>query len=322
MRGLVVVLLALTFTACATNRSALEPPDPAAACTPARPAGPMPAEALASRLGLGYRDATSHVLLADDMTRVRIWKDSNELSVGGETVRMKDRTRRRGRSLMVPSSMVSYVETKVGQQRRKLRAPIHRRPVRAAYTPPTLPEPKPASPKDAARKPIPPEPPVVAPTPKAEPGWEPRVDSRVWQWIVIHHSDDRSGDLAKYDRIHRETNGWDECGYHFVIGNGSQSGDGQIEVGSRWFKQKHGAHCKTADNCFNDHGVGICLVGDFETCGRPTSAQMDALVKLCNWLLQRFSIPPQNVVGHSDCKATACPGKHFPWAELRHRLTQ
>ena len=63
---------------------------------------------------------------------------------------------------------------------------------------------------------------------------------------------------------HRRDNQWDELGYHFVIGNGTHTGDGQVEVGSRWGKQKHGAHCKTPDNYYNDHGIGICLVGNFE----------------------------------------------------------
>jgi 5-methylcytosine-specific restriction endonuclease McrA len=36
-----------------------------------------------------------------------------------------------------------------------------------------------------------------------------------------------------FDRSHRDK-GWDELGYHFVIGNGTSSGDGVVEVGTRW----------------------------------------------------------------------------------------
>lgn len=338
MRGFLAALLALVLVGCATNREALQPVDPAVAQrsvaqrsvayrpvarrtkpTPPPATGPLPAQTLAHRLGLSYRDETSHVLLADELSRVRIWKDSNELSVGGQTVRLGDRTKRRGRSLIVPTTMVSYVQNKVGEQRSRC-APSPRRPrqrvVMPTCVPPRLPEPKPAV--DVKRKPL-----HVAPPrglPGADPSWTPRVCERKWRWIVLHHSDDRSGNLAKYDRIHRETNHWDECGYHFVIGNGSASGDGAVEVGSRWFKQKHGAHAKTADNRFNDFGVGICLVGDFESDGPPTKAQMDATVRLCRWLMAKYRIPLTDVVGHCDCKATACPGKFFPWAELRERL--
>ena len=30
-----------------------------------------------------------------------------------------------------------------------------------------------------------------------------------------------------------QAKGWDELGYHFVIGNGTDTRDGQVEVGSR-----------------------------------------------------------------------------------------
>jgi hypothetical protein len=146
------------------------------------------------------------------------------------------------------------------------------------------------------------------------------VTERRWKWIVIHHSDDRSGNAAKYHAQHL-AQGWENgLGYNFVIGNGTLSGDGEIEVGSRWVRQIQGAHTKTDDNCFNEEGIGICLVGDFENGGRPTAAQMAALSRLCLWLMDRYDIPLENVRGHCDCKPTACPGRHFPWAELRSRL--
>ena len=326
MRGFLGALLALALVGCATNREALQPVDATPAYrtvtrrpTPPPATGPLPAQTLAHRLGLSYRDASSHVLLADEVTRVRIWKDSDELSVGGETVHLGDRTKRHGRSLIVPTTMVSYVQTKVGEQRSRYAQPT-RRTRRRALKPlviPELPEPKPAV--DVRRKPAPLTPPRAAAL-ASDPAWTPCVCENKWRWIVLHHSDDRSGNLAKYDRIHRETNKWDECGYHFVIGNGQGSGDGLVEVGSRWFKQKHGAHAKTPDNRFNDYGIGICLVGDFESDGPPTRAQMDATVRLCRWLMARYRISADEVMGHCDCKATACPGKHFPWAELRQRL--
>lgn len=328
MRGLCAALLALALVGCATNREALQPVDPTAYArpiavrqpTPPPATGPLPAQTLARRLGLSYRDANSHVLLADEVTRVRIWKDSDELSVGGETVRLGKRTKRQGRSLIVPTNMVSYVQTKVVEQRSRYAQPrrrSQRRAVSPAVVPPRLPEPKPVV--APTRKPLAVDPPCVEPG--ADPAWAPCGCARKWRWVVIHHSDDKSGNYAKYDRIHRETNGWDECGYHFVIGNGRGACDGLVEIGSRWVKQKHGAHAKTPDNRFNDFGVGICLVGDFESDGPPTKAQMDALVRLCRWLVARYGIRPEDVVGHCDCKATACPGQYFPWAELRQRLS-
>src|SRR4051812_3753672 len=60
--------------------------------------------------------------------------------------------------------------------------------------------------------------------------WLIHVPANQWQYIVIHHSATPSGSAAAFDRMHR-AKGWDELGYHFVIGNGTMSGDGQIEVG-------------------------------------------------------------------------------------------
>ena len=154
--------------------------------------------------------------------------------------------------------------------------------------------------------------------------WVPPTTERKWRWIVIHHSDDLRGNVAKYDDYHRNEKRWEHgCGYHFVIGNGTLSGDGEVEVGPRWPRQLHGAHAKTPDNRFNDFGVGICLVGKFnDGAGRPSRAQMDSLVRLVRWLQARYDIDVDRVHGHCDCCVTDCPGKNFPWAELKRRIAR
>lgn len=145
--------------------------------------------------------------------------------------------------------------------------------------------------------------------------WTPAASPRAWKWIVIHHSATPAGSAKSFDRMHREK-GWDELGYHFVIGNGTESGDGQVEVGQRWTKQKWGAHAKTADNLYNDYGIGICLVGNFDI-EKPTPAQMRALAKLTAYLMQTYKVPPSRVLGHSDTKPTDCPGRNMSIATVR-----
>ena len=139
-----------------------------------------------------------------------------------------------------------------------------------------------------------------------------------WQHIVLHHSATSGGNAAIFDRHHRRK-GRDELGYHFVIGNGELSGDGEIERGRRWASQKHGAHA--GNERFNRQGIGICLVGDFEAGDEVTDAQFDALVMLCACLMRNHGIPPSNVVRHSDVKATQCPGSGFPFDALMRELT-
>ncbi|CAN5587066.1 hypothetical protein BH10PLA1_BH10PLA1_04950 [soil metagenome] len=150
-------------------------------------------------------------------------------------------------------------------------------------------------------------------------GWVPAAPARPWRWIVIHHSDTPTGSAAKFDAAHK-AKGWDELGYHFVIGNGTETGDGQVEVGPRWPKQKWGAHAKTPDNRFNDYGIGICLVGNFmET--RPTQAQMQSLAKLTAYLMKTYKISPDRVIGHRDTKSTECPGKNMNLDTVRRMAT-
>lgn len=150
--------------------------------------------------------------------------------------------------------------------------------------------------------------------------WVPMVRANAWRWIVIHHSATPAGGAAAFDKMHR-AKGWDELGYHFVIGNGTDTGDGQIEVGSRWPKQKWGAHAKTDDNRYNNFGIGICLVGNFDV-DRPTAAQMRSLSRLVAYLEKTYRIPADRVLGHGDTKPTDCPGKHCSLAEVRRLAAQ
>jgi len=152
--------------------------------------------------------------------------------------------------------------------------------------------------------------------------WIPDANApyREWKWIVIHHSATPTGSAAVFDKMHRDK-GWDELGYDFVIGNGSQSGDGQVEVGPRWPIQKHGAHTKTPDNRYNEHGIGICLVGNFEETD-PTPAQMRSLAKLVGYLMRTYKIAPEDIIRHGQAKPTECPGKNLNILLVRRMAEQ
>ena len=130
-----------------------------------------------------------------------------------------------------------------------------------------------------------------------------------WHYIVIHHSATDSGGAKQFDEWHKKHNGWEGLGYHFVIGNGTGSGDGAVEVGYRWREQKRGAHA--GSDLYNTQGVGICLVGDF-TKTRPTAAQMRSLARLTNFLSRYCGVPRDRFRLHGDVRSTACPGPLFP----------
>ena len=172
-------------------------------------------------------------------------------------------------------------------------------------------------------------PPIVVAPPKPLPApqlggipadWVPPVSRNNWYWIVVHHSATPTGGAAAFDKMHK-AKGWDELGYHFVIGNGTDTPDGKIEVGPRWPKQKWGAHDKTPGNQFNEHGIGICLVGNFDLT-RPSPAQMKSLEKLVAYLMRTYRISPDHVLGHGETKATECPGRYMNVAAVRRACAQ
>ncbi|HUU23546.1 MAG TPA: peptidoglycan recognition family protein [Phycisphaerae bacterium] len=154
-------------------------------------------------------------------------------------------------------------------------------------------------------------------------GWIPAAAARQWKWIVLHHSASDGGSAELFDQWHRQR-GWDELGYHFVITNGHGGGDGRVEVGGRWTKQKWGAHCKVPGNAYNDQGIGICLVGDFQD-HPPSAAQLASLGRLVEFLCARYDIDPDDVIGHRDAPGTRteCPGnamQRYIDSALRPRL--
>ena len=174
------------------------------------------------------------------------------------------------------------------------------------------------------------QPTIVRPKPKPRTidrniprSWYPpsRLERR-WASIIIHHSATDTGNMAIFDKKHREENHWDGVAYDFVIGNGSDSGDGQVEVTFRWREQIAGAHCKTPNNWANENGIGICLVGNFNY-GSPSSRQMQSLLKLVGFLQNRYRIPKSRIYGHGTtpgARVTDCPGKRFPMARLKSLL--
>lgn len=144
--------------------------------------------------------------------------------------------------------------------------------------------------------------------------WKPEADDRPWKYIVLHHSATKSGSVEGIDQVHRQRKdasgkNWLGIGYHFVIGNGDGMKDGEVKPTFRWRRQLHGAHAGAS--LYNQFGIGICLIGNFET-HEPTSRQVQTLKNLLDELSDRYKIDKKHIIGHGDIKSTQCPGKYFP----------
>jgi hypothetical protein len=150
--------------------------------------------------------------------------------------------------------------------------------------------------------------------------WKPAAKAREWKYIVIHHTASEKGSVESIHEEHlkkKDANGnaWLGIGYHFLIGNGNGMPDGEIESTFRWRQQLQGAHAGSSDPVYNQQGIGICLVGNFEK-HAPSARQMTALKKLVRTMKGEYRVASKNVIGHRDVRATECPGKLFPMEEV------
>lgn len=141
------------------------------------------------------------------------------------------------------------------------------------------------------------------------------IEESRWDSIVIHHTGEPAGSPASIDSAHRGA-GLQGLGYHFVVGNGVQMGDGEIHVGFRWLDQLPGAHVAgPAGSKWNQHSIGIALVGNGDR--RPfTESQISRLVALTAELARRLEIPADRIYLHGDLAAVSSPGRYFPASAL------
>lgn len=150
-----------------------------------------------------------------------------------------------------------------------------------------------------------------------------RVQRGRWKYIIIHNSGTRQGNARIFDVYHRRVRKMQNgLAYHFVIGNGNSSGNGEIEIGNRWTRQINGGH--VASDYLNNIALGICLVGDLNR-DQPTKEQLAALDELITYLRARVGkIKGKQAIveGHKEInpKPTDCPGDRFPLGWLHQKF--
>ena len=121
--------------------------------------------------------------------------------------------------------------------------------------------------------------------------------------IIVHHYHHERATPQDVHRWHLDR-GWAGIGYNVMVDL-----DGTIWEG-RGFGYV-GAHAGES----NADSIGIACQGRYDdhTTEMPT-AQFNSLVWLIRHIREIYGNIP--VLRHSDVSATACPGRHFPWAEL------
>jgi hypothetical protein len=119
---------------------------------------------------------------------------------------------------------------------------------------------------------------------------------------------------------HRNANGWDDIGYHFIVdkfGNAYEGRAGGMD------KPLVGAHAYG----YNRLSTGILVLGDHRT-EPPSQEALTTVAKLIAWKLPLHGTPIEGTIdlesagdhkvrklhrvcGHRDTSATECPGQAF-----------
>lgn len=92
---------------------------------------------------------------------------------------------------------------------------------------------------------------------------------------------------------------WPGIGYHFVV-----YPDGRIVQTNALTTVAY--HARQ----FNAMGVGIALLGDFES-APPAQDQLDATAALCVWLRRGLRLPVDAIQGHRELVNVTCPGDQW-----------
>ncbi len=135
------------------------------------------------------------------------------------------------------------------------------------------------------------------------------------EYLILHHSE-RVFDHPSFVRFrHRTFRQWEDIGYHYLIGDGVCTVDGQIYPGRA--EQYQGAHARG----YNDRSLGICLLGNCDLFG-PTDRQIESLLTLLEDKQKQYGIPTDHILGHRELPGVqkTCPGTEFDLDDLRELL--
>lgn len=120
--------------------------------------------------------------------------------------------------------------------------------------------------------------------------------------IILHCTATKEGQDFTVDDVRRWHigRGFADIGYHYLIYL-----DGSVHKGRPL--ERIGAHCTGQ----NKDSIGICYIGGLDSKGKPkdtrTDEQKAALVKLVKELMAEYSLDKDDVFGHYQFAAKACP---------------
>lgn len=147
---------------------------------------------------------------------------------------------------------------------------------------------------------------------------------RTIDWLVVHTAAayDFKAKRAVYQSVetlrqyHKSHNGWDDIGYHWVIG-----GDGTCYPGRA--EEVIGSHV----GGWNARTIGICVTGHADLVPfKPV--QTAELIRLCARKCEQYKLPASRVIGHREADdhgapavTKTCPGVLVDMDEIRRLVS-
>jgi len=125
------------------------------------------------------------------------------------------------------------------------------------------------------------------------------------EYIIVHHTERNNDFPALVKFRHINLRGWEDVGYHYLIGNRRPfTTDGQLYVGRS--AEFEGAHTLG----LNKNSLGICLIGNCDKT-LPSKKQFATLIELIEHKIKQHGVPIENVRGHNEFPNVdkSCPGR-------------
>lgn len=145
------------------------------------------------------------------------------------------------------------------------------------------------------------------------PNFSDRRDGKTPRYIILHYTDTDDVEESLSLLLSPEK----EVSAHYLIGE--EGGILQLvdEEKRAWHAGKSYWRGETD---MNSASIGIEIQNQGHSAGlKPfPSIQIAAVIELCQTIMQRWNIPPQNILAHSDIAPgrKIDPGPLFPWQEL------
>ncbi|CAD7023712.1 N-acetylmuramoyl-L-alanine amidase [Pseudorhizobium endolithicum] len=150
-------------------------------------------------------------------------------------------------------------------------------------------------------------------TVKPSPNFGPRANGRAPDMIVLHYTGMPDHEQALSWLCNPES----QVSCHYFV----QEDGGVVQLVREQERAWHaGKSCWAGDRDINSASIGIEIANVGHPGGLPAfpDAQIEAVARLCRECGQRWRIPPERVLGHSDVAPIrkVDPGENFPWGQL------